>query len=430
MVAQIIFLIFLIASIWLFTKNIRKIIRNIKLGKSDYRGDKVKIRIKTMIRVAFGQSKMVVRPIPAVLHFFVYAGFIIINIEIVEILIDGIFGTHRVFKGLGKLYDFLIGIFEILALSVWLGCAVFLIRRNVLKIKRFSGMEMTSWPRSDANYILIIEILLMSAFLTMNAADAKLQVLGISHYLHAGSFPVSNFLTPLLPESPQSLILLERSCWWFHIVGVLASLNYLPYSKHLHILLAFPNTYFSSLKPKGSFTNMSSVTNEVRALLDPSFVPEVAVSEKFGSKDVGDLSWVNLMNAYTCTECGKCSSVCPANLTGKSLSPRKIMMDTRDRATEVGRNIDKKGLEFSDGKSLLDDYIKREEIWACTTCNACVEACPININPLEIIIELRRYLVMEESGAPASINSMMNNIENNGAPWQYSPSDRLNWARE
>lgn len=429
MVAQVLFLIFLIASVWLFTKNIRKIIRNIKIGKSADRGDQVMRRVNTMLRVAFGQSKMAVRPIPAVLHFFVYAGFIIINIEILEILIDGLFGTHRVFQGLGTLYDFLIGTFEILALSVWLGCAVFLIRRNVLKLKRFSGTEMTSWPKSDANYILIIEILLMSAFLTMNAADAKLQAIGISHYLPAGSFPVSSFLMPLLPESAQSLIFLERGCWWFHIMGVLASLNYLPYSKHLHILLAFPNTYFSNLKPKGALTNMTTVTNEVKAMLDPSFIPAQAVVEKFGAKDIGDLSWVNLMNAYTCTECGRCTSVCPANLTGKALSPRKIMMDTRDRATEVGRNIDEKGLEFQDGKSLLDDYITREEIWACTSCNACVEACPVNINPLEIIIELRRYAVMEESGAPASLNAMMSNMENNQAPWKYAPADRLNWAK-
>jgi heterodisulfide reductase subunit C len=270
----------------------------------------------------------------------------------------------------------------------------------------------------------------MSAFLTMNAADVKLQTFGISHYHPAGYFPVSNFLVSLLPDSPQSLILLERSCWWFHIIGVLGSLNYLPYSKHLHIVLAFPNTYFSNLKPKGALTNMTTVTNEVKAMLDPSFVPEQAASGKFGAKDIGDLSWINLMNAYSCTECGRCTSVCPANLTGKALSPRKIMMDTRDRASEVGRNIDKEGVEYKDDKSLLDDYIKREEIWACTSCNACVEACPINIDPLEIIIELRRYAVMEESRAPASLNVMMSNIENNQAPWKYSPADRLNWAQK
>ncbi|GGI24314.1 Fe-S oxidoreductase [Pedobacter mendelii] len=382
----------------------------------------------TMMRVAFGQSKMVVRPIPAFLHFFVYVGFVIINIEVLEIMIDGLFGTHRIFHGLGGLYDFLIGSFEILALTVWLACVAFMVRRNVMKLKRFSGIEMTAWPKSDANYILVTEILLMTAFLLMNAADAKLQTLGATHYISAGSFPVSQYLMDLLPNHESALIILERSCWWFHIAGILAFLNYLPHSKHFHILFAFPNTYFSNLEPIGEFTNMASVTNEVKAMLDPSFIPAETEPGKFGAKDVKDLSWVNLMNAYTCTECGRCTSVCPANITGKLLSPRKIMMDTRDRITEVGKNIDKHGAEHQDGKSLLDDYITREEIWACTSCNACVEACPVNIDPLQIIMELRRYAVMEESQAPASVNAMMGNIENNQAPWKYSPADRFNWA--
>ncbi|MGO4876930.1 4Fe-4S dicluster domain-containing protein [Pedobacter psychrotolerans] len=430
MVAQIIFLVITLAAIVLFTINLRKIIRNIRLGKPADRNDQPQKRLMTMLRVAFGQSKMVVRPIPAFLHFFVYIGFVIINIEVVEIMIDGIFGTHRIFHGLGGLYDFLIASFEILAFTVWVACVIFLIRRNVMKLKRFSGVEMTSWPKSDANYILVTEILLMSAFLMMNAADLKLQVLGAAHYTTAGAFPISQYLINLLPASEGALIAIERGCWWFHIIGILAFLNYLPYSKHFHILFAFPNTYFSNLEPKGEFTNMASVTNEVKAMLDPSFVPAEADPGKFGAKDATDLSWVNLMNAYTCTECGRCTDSCPANITGKLLSPRKIMMDTRDRITEIGKNIDKNGPDHQDGKSLLDDYITREEIWACTSCNACVQACPVNIDPLQIIMELRRFAVMEESQAPGSINTMLGNIENNQAPWKYSPADRFNWAEE
>jgi len=428
MVSQIIFVLLVVAGSALFAYNARKVIRNIKLGKAADRSDKPKQRLMTMLKVAFGQTKMAVRPVPFLLHLVVYLGFVIINLEVLEIVIDGIFGTHRVFAGLGGLYNFLIGSFEFLAAGVWLACAIFLIRRNVVKLKRFSGVEMKSWPKSDANYILITEILLMSAFLLMNAADAKLQTLGLAHYQQAGAFPVSTWLLSLLPDSVNTLIFIERFCWWFHIVGIFGFLNYLPYSKHFHIMLAFPNTYFSNLNPKGEFTNMDSVTNEVKAMLDPSFVPAETAPGKFGAKDIQDLTWVNLLNAYTCTECGRCTSVCPANMTGKLLSPRKIMMDTRDRMEEVGKNIDKHGADHQDGKSLLDDYITREEIWACTSCNACTEACPVNIDPLGIIVELRRYAVMEESVAPASINAMLGNVENNGAPWKYSPADRFNWA--
>ncbi len=428
MASQIIFIILCLTGIVLFSLNVRKVIRNIKLGKPANRSDQPAKRWLTMLKVAFGQTKMAARPIPFLLHLVVYLGFVIINIEVLEIMIDGIFGTHRVFAGLGGLYNFLIGSFELLALGVWLGCAIFLIRRNILKLKRFRGVEMTAWPKSDANYILITEILLMTAFLLMNAADAKLQALGQAHYINAGAFPVSAWLQDLLPADASSLVAIERVCWWFHIVGIFAFLNYLPYSKHFHILFAFPNTYFSNLEPKGEFNNMASVTNEVKAMLDPSFVPAETAPGKFGAKDINDLSWVNLMNAYTCTECGRCTSVCPANITGKLLSPRKIMMDTRDRMEEVGKNIDKHGVDQQDGKALLDDYITREEIWACTSCNACTEACPINIDPLAIIVELRRFAVMEESNAPSSINAMLGNVENNGAPWKYSPADRLNWA--
>lgn len=427
MIGQLIFAVLLTAALGLATFNARKIIRNIRLGRAEDRSDQPARRWKTMLLVAFGQKKMFKRPFAALLHLFVYLGFVIINIEMLEIVIDGLFGTHRAFAGLGIAYAFLIAAFEWLALSVLVGCVIFLSRRNISRLRRFFGKEMTTWPRTDANLILIAEIMLMSAFLLMNAADFKLQ--GMGHYVSAGAFPVSGWLVGMLPESVDSLVMIERAAWWFHIIGVLAFLNYLPYSKHLHILLAFPNTYYSNLRPQGEFTNMDSVTNEVKAMLDPSYTPTEAEGPlRFGAKDVQDLTWKNLLDAYTCTECGRCTSVCPANITGKLLSPRKIMMDTRDRMVEVGKNIDQnKGTFQDDGKALLDDYVTREEIWACTTCNACVEACPVNINPLEIIVELRRYAVMEESQAPASLNAMFGNIENNGAPWKYAQADRANW---
>jgi len=432
MIGQIVFIIILAAAVYLFAKNAGKIRRNILLGKDTNRSDRTTERWAIMAKVALAQTKMVKRPVAAIMHFFIYVGFIIINLEVMEIMIDGIFGSHRIFsKPLGSLYGLLIGGFEVLAVLVLVACVVFLARRNIVRLKRFSGKEMTAWPKSDANYILCIEICLMTAFLTMNAADYKLQLLHFEHYIKAGSFPVSSFIAPLLPDNANSLAIIERVCWWLHIVGILAFLNYLPYSKHFHILLAFPNVYYSNLEPKGEFTNMASVTNEVKAMLDPSFVPENSGDiSRFGAKDVTDLTWKNLMEAYTCTECGRCTSVCPANITGKVLSPRKIMMDTRDRITEVGNNIDKHGKDFTDDKTLLDNYITREELWACTSCNACVEACPVNINPLEIITEMRRYVVMEESQAPASLNNMFGNMENNGAPWKYSSADRLNWAEE
>jgi heterodisulfide reductase subunit C len=432
MVLQVLFLIIAAAAILLFSLNARKIIRNIRLGKPIDRSDRPSERLAVMLKVAFGQSKMAKRPVAFVLHLFVYLGFVIINLEVLEIIIDGLFGTHRIFAApLGGMYNVLIASFEILALLVLIGVIVFFARRNILRIKRFFGTEMKAWPHSDANIILIVEVLLMSAFLTMNAADYKLQLLGASHYINAGSFPVSSFIVPLLPDSESALIAIERSCWWFHIIGIFAFLNYLPYSKHFHIILAFPNTYYSNLQPQGEFTNMASVSNEVKAMLDPSYTPEpVPEGGRFGAKDINDLTWKNLMDAYTCTECGRCTSVCPANITGKLLSPRKIMMDTRDRMEEVGKNIDKHGKDHQDGKSLLDNYILREEIWACTTCNACTEACPVNIDPLAIIVELRRFAVMEESQASASINTMFSNVENNGAPWKYAAVDRLNWAEE
>lgn len=431
MIGQIIFFILLAAAVYLFSRNAGRIRRNILLGRDVDRSDRPAERWKTMALVALGQTKMVRRPVAAVMHFFIYVGFIIINIEVLEILIDGLFGSHRIFsKPLGGLYGFLIGGFEVLALLVLTACVVFLARRNIIRLKRFSGVEMTAWPKSDANYILIIEICLMTAFLTMNAADYKLQALHYSHYVAAGNFPVSRLMAPLLPTQAQALVVVERVCWWFHIVGILAFLNYLPYSKHFHILLAFPNTWYSNLAPKGKFANMASVTQEVKAMLDPAFVPENSEPGRFGAKDATDLTWKNLMDAYTCTECGRCTSVCPANITGKLLSPRKIMMDTRDRITEIGNNIDQHGQDHTDDKALLDNYISREELWACTTCNACVEACPVNIDPLNIIMQMRQYIVMEESQAPPSLNNMFGNVENNGAPWKYSNADRLNWIEK
>ncbi len=436
-IPNIIFIIALIAGIGYFTKNIRKVIRNIRLGKDVDRTDNKKERFNNMMMIAFGQSKMVRRPIAGILHVVVYIGFVIINIEVLEIIIDGIFGTHRIFAFLGGLYDFLIGSFEILALLVLVSVFIFWIRRNIVNIRRFKTLK--GWPKNDGNIILYFEVVLMTLFLTMNATDLQLQNLGAEHYIKAGSYPVSQFITPLFNGmSEGALIILERSAWWMHIIGILIFLNYLYFSKHLHILLAFPNTYYGDLKPKGQMDNLESVTKEVMLMMDPNADPFAAPAEdetegepeKFGASDVTDLNWVQLLNSYTCTECGRCTSECPANQTGKKLSPRKIMMDTRDRLQEVGDNIDKNGSFVDDGKQLLNDYITQEELWACTSCNACVEACPVSISPLSIILDMRRYLVMEQSAAPTDLNNMMSNIENNGAPWPFNQMDRLNWNKE
>ena len=390
-----------------------------------------------MFRIALGQSKMVNRPIAGILHIIVYIGFIVINIELIEIVLDGLLGTHRIFAPfLGKAYNVLIATFEILAALVLVSVILFWLRRNILKIKRFWKAEMKGWPKNDANYILYFEIVLMTLFLSMNATDLLLQQIGDPDYPQAGMFPVSQFLAPLFSSfAVTSLVLFERSFWWLHISGILIFLNYLYYSKHLHILLAFPNTYFQNLNPKGAFKNNETVTKEVKLMLDPAADPyaapaEDSVPEKFGASDVTDLNWVQLMNAYTCTECGRCTDECPANQTGKLLSPRKIMMDTRDRLEEVGNNINNKGKHQADGKQLLDDYITKEELWACTSCNACVETCPIGIDPLSIIMDMRQYLVMEQSAAPSDLNNMMTNIENNGAPWPFNNQDRMLWAIE
>jgi heterodisulfide reductase subunit C len=431
-IENILFIIALLAGGGLFLVNVRKIIRNISLGKKLDRSDNKAERWKIMAKVALGQSKMVVRPIAGILHIFVYVGFVIINIEVLEIVLDGIFGTHRLFAPfLGSFYDVLIASFEILAFLVLFAVVVFYIRRNIIYIKRFRQKELNGWPKNDANLILLIETLLMTAFLTMNAADQVLQSRAVEHYTQAGSFPISSLITGLFDSwSTGSLIMYERIAWWFHILGILAFLNYLPYSKHFHIILAFPNVFYANLEKKGRFTNMAAVTNEVKMMLDPSAIPvEIEGPVKFGAKDVADLPWKSLLDSYTCTECGRCTDECPANQTGKLLSPRTIMMKTRDRLEEVGKNMDaNKGVFVDDGKSLLHDYITPEELWACTTCNACVEACPVLIDPLSIIIDLRRQLVMEEGAPPSSLNTMFSNMENNGAPWQFSPADRLNWA--
>jgi heterodisulfide reductase subunit C len=436
MVSSLIFVILLGVGIWFFSQSVRRISRNIRLGRELIINDRKAERWKNMAMVALGQSKMVTRPIAGFFHILIYAGFIIINIEVLEIIIDGIFGTHRVFAGvMGSFYDIMIGSFEILAVLVIVACIIFLARRNLTRLARLRSPELKGFPSKDATVILVSEIILMSLFLLMNTADQLLQDSGAEHYIKAGWFPVSILLTPLFSNlHSESLIVMERFCWWLHIAGILAFLNYIPYSKHFHIFLAFPNTWYANLDKMGKFTNTESVTNEVKLMMDPSAVPPVvdpsAQPQRFGAKDVRDLTWKQLMDAYSCTECGRCTSSCPANITGKKLSPRKIMMDTRDRLEEVGKNLDDSGQAYDDGKSLLNDYITPEELWACTTCNACVEACPVNIDPLSIIVDMRRYLVMEQSAAPNELNGMFTKIENNGAPWQFSPADRLNWVNQ
>lgn len=434
---QIVFALILIVGIGFFVWNVRKIRQNILLGKDTNRSDNSGERWKNMFLIAFGQKKMFSRPIPALLHLVIYLSFVITQIELIEIVADGLTGNHRMFShSLGSFYTFVISFIEVLSLLTFFVTIAFLARRNMLKLPRFNMDELKGWPFKDANLILLFEIILLTCIFTMNGADETVLNLesGTSY-----NFAVSKYLGPFLfggIKSVETLHLLEHIGWWGHIIMVFLFLNYLPYSKHLHIVLAFPNTYYSNLNAKGKFGNMESVTQEVKLMLDPTADPYAApvetndVPQRFGAKDVTDLTWKNLMDAYTCTECGRCTSSCPANITGKRLSPRKIMMDTRDRMVELGEAKRKNGEDFQDGKSLLGDYISEEEIWACTSCNACVQECPVNIDPLSIIVDLRRYLVMEESKVPTELTGMLTNIENNGAPWQFSPSDRLNWANE
>ena len=431
---QILFIILVAVSIWFFSKKIRFVRRNILLGRDvDMGGNKAE-RWKKVLLIALGQKKMFKYPLVALMHLIIYAGFVIINLEVLEIVLDGILGTHRLFLPvLGPLYSWLINSFEVLAAGVLLVCVVFLVRRNILKLKRFMMHELDGWPRTDANLILVIEIILMALFLTMNAADTALQLQGYAGYHETGSFIVSGVLASMFQNTPATtLVALERACWWLHIAGIFAFLNYLPYSKHLHILLAFPNTYYTRLQPQGTVNNMPAIQNEVLYAMQPELAPTTPSDTPmhFGAKDATDLTWKNLLDAYTCTECGRCTAACPANITGKLLNPRKIMMDTRDRVNEIGKNMDTNGSFKEDGKTLLHDYITAEELRACTTCQACVEECPISISPLEIIISLRRHLIMEESSAPAEWNATFSNIENNFAPWKFSPEDRDKWAAE
>lgn len=438
---NVFFLILLIAGFGLFGKSLLKIYRNIRLGREINRSDRKAERWETMARVAMGQSRMTARPVAGILHLFVYVGFVIINIELIEIIVDGIFGTHRFLSTIfgHTFYNFFTATLEVLALLVIVGVVLFFIRRNFYGVKRLTMKELFGWPKNDANWILIIEFALMVAFFTMNSSDLILQQRGVlaAH----GSFPVSEMtLVPFLEIFSFDNIFLEiveRGAWWFHFVGILFFMNYLYYSKHLHIILAFPSTWYANLDLYGKFNNLESVTKEIKLMMDPNADPYAAPAEgaeeapsKFGAEDVFDLNQVQLLNAYSCTECGRCTSVCPANITGKKLSPRAILMKTRDRLEEVGRNIDKNGKFEDDGKKLLNDYITKEELWACTTCNACTQACPVLLDPLSIIFEMRRFLVMEQSAAPQELNLMMTNVENNAAPWQYNQADRLNWAKD
>lgn len=429
---QILFVLISAVAIYFFSKKVKEIVRNIKLGRDENLSDNPSLRWRNVVLLALGQKKMFRNPTVAILHLVVYAGFIIINLEVLEIVLDGILGTHRLFaKPLGGFYTFLISSFEVLALLVLVACVIFLIRRNIIKLKRFVSNDLDGWPRSDANYILLTEIVLMSLFLLMNASETTL--LNRLTGGNAGSFAISQYLEPMLSGiSDHGLETIERSCWWLHIVGIFAFLNYLPYSKHLHIVLAFPNAYFARLKPMGEMENMKSIQNEVLYAMQPELAPigEQTAPQKFGAKDVMDLSWKNLMDAYSCTECGRCSTACPANQTGKLLSPRKIMMDTRDRLEVVGKNINENKEFKEDGKYLLHDYISVEELRACTTCNACVQECPVSISPLDIILQLRRYLVMEESNSPQEWTAMFSNVENNFAPWKFSPDERDKWVEE
>ncbi len=433
MLNTILFILLWVAAIAFFSWSVKKIRRNIKLGKDIEIKDNRKKRWGLVAKVAVGQSKMFGLPISGILHLFVYAGFILVNIEMLEVMIDGVAGTHRALADVfGFLYPIAISSFEFFALLVIIGCIVFLIRRNILRVNRFWKPEMKWWPRLDANIILITEVVLMTSIFFMNASDYILQTRGTEHYKEVGSFFFSSFFVPMLQNLPtETLLVIERVCWWLHIIGIMLFLNYIPYSKHFHVFLSFVNVFYSKLDPAGKLENMPSITKEVKSMLSGEEPPMEEEGEEvsFGASDVKQLTWKLLMDSYTCTECGRCSKVCPANITGKKLSPRKLIMDVRDRLELTGKNIDKHGKDFGDDKSLFN-YITAEELWACTTCNACTESCPVNIDHVSLILELRRYIVMEQAASPGELNAIFNNIENNGAPWQFSQDDRMLWADE
>jgi len=450
MLEHLIFLLLLVAAFGFFAWQVRKIRANVLVGRERDMSGNAAERFQKTVLVAFGQQKMFKRLTPALLHLIVYVGFLVINIEVLEIVVDGLFGTHRFLSFLGPVYSGLMATNEVLGALVIVAVVAFWWRRNRKPpLQRFTGPELRAWPKMDANIILYVEVVLMAALFTMNTSDLRL------HQLRGetlpGAYPISSLLTGLMPTTEAGLHLLERIGWWAHITGILLFLNYLPSSKHFHIIMAFPNVWYSRLVPQGQFSNVESITHEVKAMMDPSYVVPPAPTAadgsalapaSFGAKDVDDLPWTNLLNAYSCTECGRCTSVCPANLTGKLLSPRKIIMDTRDRMEEkynsplifrpnvYGAEAKHEPITDLANATLLRGKVTPEELWACTTCNACVESCPVNINPLESIIEMRRFLVLEESAAPNSLNVMFSNIENNGAPWAFSPSDRFNWADE
>ena len=433
MLPSILFLLVAGVSGWFAFKGFSRVRRNILLGKDEPTTGDNATRWRNVLLVALGQQKMFKNWIPAVLHLFIYVAFVVTQVELLEIFVDGVFGTHRFFAPfLGGLYTFIISSIEVLSVLAFVATIAFLTRRNILRLPRFQKPELKGFPLRDANLILLGEIILITGIFCMNGGDKVLQARGVEHYHLTGDFAVSTWLGPLLfgHLSDTSVIGIERFGWWLHLATVFGFLCYLPYSKHLHIILAFPNTWYARLSVRGQMENMPEIQKEVRIMMgleqpDPNAPADLP---EFGANDVFSLSWKNVLQAYSCTECGRCTAACPANLTGKKLSPRKVMMDVRDRAEEIGYHLDSQKFSrenYDDGKSLFD-RITPEEIHACTTCNACVEACPVLINPLDIILQLRRHEILTQSAGPAEWLPMFNAIENAGAAWAMSEA-REGW---